>query len=320
MKDMKWGIIISIAVVAVLVLVYFATVQHPDEPTKRTAPAKLVKLPMPDAAAAPAWNVDDPDNSFGEALQAYVTLATNNVKLLERTPPSAEVSEALVRKLIDAKNAGKIDSIAWLDAKVPMKPNAEPENNPMARAMSAVVSRAEVARKNKDDVKVKRIGESLMAVGSRLWQHSTRYYNRFLGLQMFQEGLMLVLSTADGDTELQAKLKPWDTWRKSANEMKFIKVDRIIRSTTAVIQEDAGGVKFKRIGDLINLAKNDQDATIRVEATLGLALAKFNPGTKANQTAINETIKALQIDPDPQVAAAAAAAEAYTIDEYHRLR
>jgi hypothetical protein len=322
MKDMKWGIIISLGIILAIVGFYFLTVQHPDEPTGRTADAKLIKLPLPPKDIPILWETpDNPDASFSEALQAYVNLATSNLKQLEKSPPPVEISSALVRKLIDAKDAGKIDSIAWLDAKVPMKPNAEPDSNALNRALLAVVANAEIASKNSDDTKVKRIGQALVAVGIRLWEGSTRYYNRMMGFEMYQAGMGLLRRKADGDTELLAKISAWDKWYKSAQEMKFIKVDRIIRSATPIIQEDAtGNKKFRRIGDLINLAKKDQDLTVRIEATLSLGLAKFNAGTKANENAIKDAITQLQSDPDERVAAAAKAAEAYTIDEYRRLK
>src|SRR5690606_22590012 len=125
MKDMKWGIIGSLAVVAVLVIFYFTSRPTPDQPTPRTEPAKLVKAPAP-AGLEPAWNVDQPDASFGEAMQGYLTLATTSAKQLERSPVPDMVGSALVRKLMDARDAGKIDSLAFLDQKVPLKPHAEP--------------------------------------------------------------------------------------------------------------------------------------------------------------------------------------------------
>ncbi len=323
MKDMKWGIIISVGIIAALVGFYFLTKQYPDEPTSRTStPAKLAKLPVPPQDIPPLWESPaEPEASFSEAFKAYFTLANNNLKQLEKSPPPAEISSALTRKLIEAKEAGKIDSITWLDAKVPMKPNAEADNNTLNRALLAVVANAEVAFKNGDDVKGKRIGEALVAVGIRMWEGTTRYYNRMMGFEMYQAGIGLLRRKADGDDALLAKLKAWDAWYKSAQEMKFMKVDRIIRSSTPVIAEDASGnKKFRRIGDLINLAKKDQDLTIRIEATLGLGLAKFNAGTKANENAIKDALKELSSDPEEAVAAAAKASDAYTIDEYRRLK
>lgn len=321
MKDMKWGIIISLGIILAIVGFYFLTVQHPDEPTGRTSDAKLVKLPVPAKDIPLLWEVEDPDASFSDALEAYAKLAINNIKLLEKSPPPDHISDALVRKLIDAKNAGKTGSLAWLDAKVPMKPNAEADSNALNLALRAIVARAETASKNGDDVRVKRIGEALIAVGVRMWENSTRYYNRMMGFEMYQAGISLIRRKIDGDDALIAKIKAWDDWYKKAFDMKFIKVDRIIRSSTPVIAEDtSGNKKFRRIGDLINLAKKDQDLTIRIEATLSLGLAKFNPGTKANENAIKDAITELQSDPEERVATAAKAAEAYTIEEYRRLK
>jgi len=319
MKDMKWGIIGSLGVVALLVIFYLSSRPTPDQPTPRTDTAKLVKAPAP-SGLAPVWNVDEPDSSFAQALQGYLTLATTSSKQLEMTPVPDMVGSALVRKLMEARDAGKIDSLAFLDQKVPLKPHAEPEGLPLNKALIAVLDQAEIAKKRGDDTRVRRIGESLMAVGVRIWEGTTRYYNRQMGLEMFARGFDLVAMNAGEDKELEEKLRPWHNWRKSVEENWYMKVGRIIRSSTPEVIEDLGGRKFKRIGDLIRLAHQDQDPMVRVEATLGLGLAKFNPGTKANEVAINEAIKSLQNDSDPQVAKAAKVAEDYTLEEYKRLR
>jgi hypothetical protein len=319
MKDMKWGIIGSLGVVALLVIFYLSSRPTPDQPTARTEPAKLVKAAGP-VGLAPAWNVDEPDSSFAQAMQGYLTLATTSSKQLEMSPIPDMVGSALVRKLMEARDAGKIDSLAFLDQQVPLKPHAEPPGIPLNKALIAVLDQAELARKRGDDTRARRIGESLMAVGVRMWEGTNRYYNRQMGLEMFSRGFELVAMGAGEDQELQAKLQPWHTWRKSVEDNWFMKMGRIIRSSTPEVVEDLGGKKFKRIGDLIRLAKEDQDPMIRVEATLGLGLAKFKPGTKANEVAIAEAIKSLQNDPDPQVAKAAKVAEDYTLEEYKRLR
>lgn len=319
MKDMKWGIIGSLGVVLLLVLFYVATRQHPDAPTRRTEPSKLTPAPMP-TGLTPAWDIDDPEASFADAMKAYLTLATSSARQLEMSPVPESVGSALVNRLIAAKNAGKVDSLAFLDEKVPLKPHAEPEGIPLNKAMFAVVEQANLATKRGDTTRAKRIGESLMAVGTRLFAGCKRYYNRQIGLEMFNQGFSIVSVEAADDKELEAKLRPWFDWRNKVNDAWSLKIGRIIRSATPDVMEELGGPKFKRIGDLIRLAKEDQDPMVRVEATLGLGLAKFNPGSKANEKAVEQAIKDLQADPNADVARAAKAAEDYTLEEYKRLR
>jgi hypothetical protein len=72
-------------------------------------------------------------------------------------------------------------------------------------------------------------------------------------------------------------------------------------------------------GDLMNIAKNDQDPTFRVAATAWLGVAKYNPGSRANEKAINALIANGLKSDDPDIASAAQAANDFTRDELRKL-
>ena len=75
------------------------------------------------------------------------------------------------------------------------------------------------------------------------------------------------------------------------------------------------------ISDLIKIAKEDQDPTFRIWASLRLGYALYERGDQGNQKAITAAIEELKLDSNKQVAAAAKAGESIKdSDEYYELR
>jgi len=74
------------------------------------------------------------------------------------------------------------------------------------------------------------------------------------------------------------------------------------------------------VGDLLNVAKNDEDRTFRIAATLQLGIAKFTDGNPGNRSAINAYLGEAKQSDDPMLAEAAAAADALTLEDFRTLR
>ncbi len=74
------------------------------------------------------------------------------------------------------------------------------------------------------------------------------------------------------------------------------------------------------VADTVNIARNDEDLTFRVAATLNLGVLKFSPGSKGNDRLIKQTLDELKNDPNPLVAEAAAKAQAVSREEMNRMR
>ena len=74
------------------------------------------------------------------------------------------------------------------------------------------------------------------------------------------------------------------------------------------------------IGDLVNMALNEKDLTLRIHAVQWLAVGKFRPQSKGNARAIREAIASCKDDPNPLIQQAAEMAESFTIDEYRRIK
>ena len=73
-----------------------------------------------------------------------------------------------------------------------------------------------------------------------------------------------------------------------------------------------------QIGDLINVARYDQDPTFRIAATIKLGIAKFYAGTSSNRLAIQKAIQEARKDSDPLIREAAKLADTTTKQEARR--
>ena len=73
------------------------------------------------------------------------------------------------------------------------------------------------------------------------------------------------------------------------------------------------------VGDLLNMCYDDKDVSFRIEATLTLAVVKWNPRSRGNATAVANAIEKLQNDSNSMVAKAAKAAAAFTKDDLHQI-
>lgn len=304
---MKLGLIISAAIVVLFGGLLFYSMQGKlDEPTQRTAPDKLVAVTLP--ADPPALQVAEPTGGDAAALyeQAFQFYRAHEAEL-SQSPPPADPVESLLGLLDAAARMAAVEA-GFLDRSIPVAMGVAPVFGDALESICLLALQEADRRAEAQDMRgAVGIATSVWSLGRRAFEHNVRLYNRIQGLQMMDEALVRLMVWAEpaglsteGFDALAAALPEI----QAAWEPKL----RIVAGTDPPI------------GDLLNLARHDQDRTFRVAAMLRLGVARFNPGSRANLRAINAAIEDGQLDDDELVAAAADWSAALTLDEMKRLR
>lgn len=306
---MKLGIILSLALVILIAIVAVVLNYSPaDTPTNRTAPDKLQIVGLP--ANLPAmYNPTKPEAGATPLYHSAIDFYNQSHRAFSQGG-SSSLNDQLARLLIDAMNAGQANA-PIADSMIPMKPKGESEvNDTLWGIPGAVLTHAASLRDGGtgDKALALQCCQAVFAFGERLFRNSKRLPPRIVGLAMMRDAGDVMYSLLNTQPSQQAGLAKW------ADAIKAIE-----SNWTPKNEQILGSVK-PPVADLIRLAKEDQDASFRVEATLMLGVAKFNAGTKGNLAAIEEAIAELKADSNPMIAEAAAAAEAYTVEELRRLR
>jgi hypothetical protein len=302
---MRLGIFISIGIVLLLGLIILVmSSSSPDGPTRRTRPerlgaASLSNLPAMFTATEPGA---DAGRRYEAALQYYLSHQTS----LQRDPKDAQTAE-LTELLVSAMEAAQVPK-GLLDDFVSLKPGETPSFDDALEAIpSAVLARAEKLREQGKHDAALVAARSVWALGQRLFQNSVLLFNRRNGLVMMMsagETLFHLADRIDGGAEA---IKAWSAELTKINDQWQEKIEVV-----AVVRP--------HIGDLLQLARYDQDLTFRVEATKQMAIAKFNPGHRGNQKAIEAYLAEAQDSPDKLVVDAAKVAQAFTVEELRRMK
>jgi hypothetical protein len=206
--------------------------------------------------------------------------------------------------LVEAADAGRFSAV-FVDEDIPMAPfeKVERQEQPGRLAREAYHHARALFR---DDRKADSAdtGVAIMLFGKRLFQDSRRLPNRLAGLQIMQSEGLRVLNTLPD--EVPGGAETVNAWKDALSEIESLwkpKITKVVQSTAP------------QIGDLVRIAKEDEDVAFRVAATLQLGVAKFNPQKLGNEALIEEAIEQLQEDEEPRVREAAEAAEAFTREE-----
>jgi hypothetical protein len=304
---MKLGILISLIIVVVLGAIgYFVMRGVPEVLSKETNERVLKRATLADNVP-PLYEVTSPNGDAGDKYRRAVRLYTMNAARFERDNPPQDLVADLVSLVVDAGREGGVQP-GLLDDQIPIKTGALPDFGDALEGVHVVLA-TEAQRRFEagDRAGALGIARGTLAMGQRLFTHSVRLYNRRIGLEMMESAIGWMRSMADQIEGGEEKIKQWEHALLGIREGWDVKIP-IVRSVKP------------HIGDLLNIARQDQDPTFRLEAMLHLGIAKFNPGHRGNLRAIQETIAAGKADANPQIAAAAASADAFTIEEMRKLR
>lgn len=299
---MRFGIIVSIILVAIVVL--FVIVRWrgvSDAPTRVSAPDRLVRRDLPSGLPhvyEPALPEADADHAYERALELY----ERQQATCDASPPyPAKLRGAMTDLLVTAMRAARVRE-GFLDEHVPLRPNARPGFGPALESIPLVVLDEATARFQDGDADGGRTAAAaVFALGHRAFRDNRRLYVRWAGVLAMMQGLSAML--ADADPGLEAWVEPLREIR-SAWEPKM----------------EALAMLRPEVGDVLRIAARDQDPTFRVKAVLALGYLQHNPRTRGNLRAIRGAIAAAGADADPLIAAAGRAAAAYTRDQIRRSR
>jgi hypothetical protein len=303
---MKLGIAISVAIVAVLgLLYYFMAHGVPDVITKQTNERVLQKVSL-DSSLPTLYVPLNPGDDAGEVyLKAIRLYNRNQASLTRETPPKALVAD-VASVILDAMDAGTI-SKPFLDDQIPIKTGASPQFGGALEGLHTVLAlEAQNRLERGDKAGVLRVAQATHLFGHRLFENCVRLYPRRTGLEMMESALGWMAMVSEFLEGGRDKVSHWNTAVGKVRDNWNIKVP-LVHSVKP------------HIGDLLNVAKNDKDVTYRIEAMLHLGVAKFNPGNRSNLRAIEHALEEASKDADQQIAAAAKAAKAFTVEELRKL-
>ncbi len=304
---MRLGILISLLIVVVFGAVAFVGIRGVAEsPTPATSPDKLQRQTLGKGLPA-LFEVTDPAEDASAAYEGILGFYKEHQARLSTEPPDIELTDQLVTLMIRAMKKGRVTQ-GFLDKHLPVFPGATPTfDDALETIPRAVMWMADDLYQSGRPERAKQALRSVLALGLRAFDDNTRLYIRWQGLDILITALHLQTDWLDDDPILSDQtVGAWDKATTKIDRVWMHKYELMARTQP-------------HIGDLLNIANNDQDITFRVAGMLKLGMAKFNAGTRGNARAIHETIERATNDPFEIIAKAAIAARALTRDQYHKI-
>lgn len=303
---MKLGIIISICiVVAIGIFVAFQMRGVADLPTSAATGKNLEVATLPSGLPSfytPANPGESADTVYADMFKYF---NDNKRTLTSGKPPSAQVTK-LRMYLVEALDNGKVTQ-GFLDATVPMTLGEDAPHAVAIEMIPGLVFNDLKKLHDTDASSALKGAISLHVFGQRLFENNTRLANRFRGLLAMKFALTLMDDWRDEIPDGEKPIKAW-TDAINAIDPRWDAKIKMIWATKP------------HTGNILNLAKLDKDPTMRIEAVRWLGVIKYTSQGRGNARAIADLIATLKADTDPNIAAAATAADALTKDQFHRLR
>lgn len=304
---MKLGIVISLVLLVLLSLLgLFAFWGISDPASAATNQKNLVKMSLP-TDLGPLFVSNNPSGDTVAIYEKILDLYHENSEAWYSDTPPTELNNKLIQLLIEAMQCERVQD-GFLDKHIAVQPGATPDFDDALESIPGIA--LAWADQMYDEGKVAHAisaTRAVWALGQRAFQNNTRLYIRSQGLTiMLDAGDQLLPWTrqVSGLSELQIS-----EWMKVAHEIDQVWSDKY--ELTARLRP--------KIGDLLNIARHDQDTSFRVAAILKLGLAKFNPGGRGNKRMILDTIEEAKNHSDPLIVQAGIAAAAMTSEQMHKL-
>jgi len=304
----KVGFAISaVFIVALTIVVPILASPSADPPTRATSPDRLEAMTLGDdfPRLYEITNVSDSALAHYEAAGGYYA---QNRSAFQNRKPAQEHIDVLAGHFIKAMHAGQMRD-GFLDSQTRIGVMVGQIDNMMPYAAGALSSylrdQFEDETLTEEDVQ---IAMALFAFGERCFRHNTLLQHRMAGLEYMNDGLGYVNN--------------WDLEKNGRTSDKSnLASDRYI----PIIEAWPHKLKIVMdtdpyVGDLLNIAKNDQDMTWRIAATQRLGIAKFTDGNKGNRRAIASYLAQARQADNRLLAEAARAADELTREEFRRLR
>jgi len=304
---MKLGIGISIGILLFLGgLFYFMFEGAPNIISKETNAKMLEAQQLPDSLPS-LFTTIEPDDDAGGIYLKTVRMYTRNQRRLSGDRPDKDLIVEIEDLLQDAMDAGRVTQ-PFLDDQIPWTTAPTPEfEGALEGILDVMTVRAQAHFDANDDKEILKTARVTFAFGYRLFKHCKRLYNRRVGMDMMESALSWMGSAVEWIDDGEAKLQAWESALLAVRDSWNTKI-KIVHSVKP------------HIGDLLNIAKNDQDITFRAAALLHLGIAKFNPGNAGNKRAIDNAIEEALQNGNEMIAKAAQGAKDFTKEELRKVR
>lgn len=304
---MKLGIIISVVLLIVLGLLGFVAFRGvADGSSNATASEMLVKMDLP-SDLPPLFISSVPNGNAARTYDKAIELYVDHRREFNSEMPRVDLINTLVSLLIDAVQHERVNQ-GFLDKHVPVQPGATPDFDDALESIPGIVlARADEMYQDGNAARAVLAARAVWAFGQRAFQNNTRLYIRIQGLAIMLDA---------GDKLFQWTSEVGDRGAKNVREWMAVahEIDQRWRGKYELI------ARLKpRVGDLLNIAQNDEDPSFRIAAILKLGLTKFHPGGRGNMRMITATIEDAKGDSNALIVQAGIAAAGLTRDQMRKI-
>lgn len=304
---MKLGFVISGVIVVFLGLLgFFAFRGVADLTTHASSSDKLVKMQLP-TDLAPLFVPTLPNGNSARTYSRVLDLYQDHRETLNANVPPPAFIDEMVALLMEAMQQQRVRR-GFLDERIPVQPGATPDFFDALESIPGLaLMRADELHQEGRTSHALLAAQAVWALGQRAFQDNTRLYNRL-------QGLTIMLDAGE-------KMLPWAELTQPSSDTnirQWMKVIHEIDQVWRAKHELLASLK-PHVGDLLNIAQNDEDPSFRVAAILRLGLAKFNPGGRGNKRVIDMIIQEAKNDTDPLIVQAGIAAAGLTREQMHKL-
>jgi len=277
-----------------------------DGPTSVTTADALKKQSLPDTPTTFALHTD-PNTDAAAIYEQMILLQEEHADALTKTREHDELIAGVSRLLIEAEGAGLVEQ-GFIDRHIPVQIGVGPDFQDAIESVCELAVNESARRYTHDDPQgARELAAATWVLGERIFRHNDRMYSRVIGLDIMESAgaILYEISTDDPTIDGEA-LTSWSTMITAIRRAWQPKLEVVMGLNPP-------------IGDLVNIAMNDEDRMFRIEATLRLGIFKHAAGSGGNRSMILRSIdKAIRSD-DPMIAQAGQAAEALTLEQKRRL-
>jgi hypothetical protein len=293
----------SLVVMAVAVSIHLRT---GEVSTSVTGGDALRKQTLPD----PVAGLTLPSNPEADAAAVYeelIRLVGEHPDALPGTREQDDLIAGVSALLVQAAGAGRVQQ-GFIDRHIPVEIGALPDFDDAVETAYELAIKESARRYTREDPQgARELAVAVWVLGERMFRHNDRLYGKVVGLDMMESaGAILYEISADDPTidgEALASQSAAITGIRRAWQPKL----EVMLGVTPPI------------GDLVNIAMNDEDRMFRVEATLRLGIFKHAAGSGGNRRMILRSIDQAIDSDDPMISEAGRAAAALTLEEKRRL-
>lgn len=304
---MKIGIFLSAAVVVLFVMLLLLNRGEPPTPPTKATSADRLKAQTPPADAPILHTPADPDASADAIYEQAWQYFENHRSELTKDTVAGPVAQGWADLFVRAAAAGQV-SPGFLDRQTPMTPAA---SSPIADALyhvgRVVLTRGQTLYDEGRKDEALQIGRAVWALGLRGYTKNVRIRPRFFSLFNMDMSLNALRDWLAEDDPDQKKIARWDDLIRGYNDVFNKKAEMLMTVSP-------------NIGDVIRIARSDEDPTFRLEATLKLGVLQHAPRTRSNLKLMEQTFAANARDKHPAVAEAAKAAAGISVEQVQKMR